>query len=82
MNLRYREFSQRTRKNFEEGGGDYFLPDFRRLLSLALRLVVEVGIMVHLLKRSGYIDASLNAKLYQSTAELRRTIAKIKDMIS
>jgi hypothetical protein len=66
----------------EEEAKDYQRPDFRRLLSLSLRLVVELGITVHMLRRSTYIDDRLSAELYESSAQLRRLIVKIKDLIS
>ena len=80
MKLQYQEFSQRARQIIEERGGDYFLPDFSRLLSLALRLVVEVEIALHLMRKSGYVNDQLYARLYESCGLVRRGIVRLKDM--
>ena len=81
MKLRYLEFTYRIRQIIEEGNGNYLLSDFKRLLSLSLRLVVEVEVVLHLMRNSGFLDRELYERLCEPCGLKRRMIVKLKDII-
>ena len=79
MKRRYEEYMHAAGQLLAEGGKGYTKPDFKRLVSIVMLLLVEVIIVLHIMRRSNYIGSEAYQKLYEQCEDLRKMLVRLKD---
>ena len=80
MQFYHEDFNQAAARFIAEGGRGYITPDFKRLLTIIQRSVIEVNISLYLLKKRKHLESKTYRRLNEQCELIRNVIVHLKNI--